>query len=457
MGGREQACHPEAGRPRSVRRAVVWAAIAGLVYFSYTASVACRRQETPPNILLISLDACRADHLSAYGYARETSPFMESLAARGTLFVNAFATAHSTLQSHTTMLSSLYQETHRVGHTEEPGFATRRIPEEVTLLPEVLQRNGYTTIGVTDGGWMRGVFGFARGFTSFEDRAKKGVGAGRLVELVKSHAQDNKPVFAFLHTYYIHSPYAPPQRYRRLWGEFRGRFGASSGNLLAINAGELSPTDDDVLFIQAMYDGSIRFTDDALRRMFGELERLGFFGNHLVVITADHGEELGERGGFLHRDLLYDELLRVPLILEGRSVPRGRRDPSLASVVDITPTILAWAGIQTNLDFEGRDLLSAPAPDAVFAQCAGQRYAIRTKDWKLILNTRPYSTELYDLLRDPSERQNLASEMPDRAKTLEGRLMRWKEGLRSLEQAGSTDVQITEDAAEQLRALGYLE
>jgi arylsulfatase A-like enzyme len=382
---------------------------------------------------------------------------MEDVAARGTLFVNAFVNTLPTPQSHTTMLSSLYQETHRVAQNEESGWARLGIPDEVTLLPEVLQRSGYTTIGVTDGGWMRGTLGFARGFTEFDDRSKKGIGAGRLIEHVSHHIQDGKPIFAFLHTYYIHSPYSPPQRYRRLWGTFRSRIGASSANLLAINAGELTPTEDDVRFIEAMYDGSIRFTDDRLRRMFEELEELGFFGNHLVVITSDHGEELGERGGFVHRDLLYDDLLHVPLIMEGRSVPKGRRETDLASGVDVTPTILGWAGIQTTLSLEGRDLLSSPAPDAMFAQCANKRYAIRTKDWKLILNVEPRSMELYNLLQDPSERRNVASALPGRVEALEERLVRWKESLPHIEDAGSAEVKTFGDDLERLRALGYLE
>jgi arylsulfatase A-like enzyme len=240
-------------------------------------------------------------------------------------------------------------------------------------------------------------------------------------------------------------------------GYFTHRFGASSENLLAINAGKRSATEDDVRFIKAMYDGSIRFTDDRLRRMFEELGRLGFFGNHLVVIMSDHGEELGERGGFVHRDLLYDELLRIPLILEGRSVPRGKQEAHLASTVDITPTILGWAGIQTTLSLEGRDLFSSPAPDAMFAQCANKRYAIRTKDWKLILNVEPRSMELYNLLQDPSERRNVASALPGRVEALEERLVGWKGSLPHIEDAGSAEVKTSEDDLERLRALGYLE
>ena len=219
----------------------------GLVCLMTPAFSGCREPRRPPNILLISLDACRADHLSAYGYSRKTSPFLDTLAARGVLFTNAFVNTLGTPPSHTTMLTSLYQETHRVDYRERQGFARYRIPDEITLLQEHLQRSGYTTLGVTGGGFMAGKFGYSRGFTAFDDRVKGDhVGAGRLVRMVRRHAAEGKPIFAFLHTYFIHSTYSPPPDYRRLWGQFTGRFEPSSQNLLAMNAWEMRVTDEAV-------------------------------------------------------------------------------------------------------------------------------------------------------------------------------------------------------------------
>ena len=421
------------------------------------ASSGCGRPTRPPNILLISLDACRADHLGAYGYSRNTTPFIDSLAARGTLFANAFVNTLGTPPSHTTMLSSLYQETHRVQYNERQGLALARIPGEVTLLQERLQRSGYTTLGVTGGGWMAGKYGYARGFTAFDDRWKgEGVGAGELFRMVSRHATADRPVFAFLHTYYIHSPYSPPPEYRRLWGDIAGRFEATSENLYALNMGKLEASERDVRFITAMYDAGIRRTDDALRMMFANLRRLGFFDDYLVVITADHGEELGERGRFLHPGVLYDDLLHVPLILEGTAVPRGKVDRSLASGVDITPTILRAAGIEADAPLEGRDLLRSPAPDAVFAQFRGWRYAIRTQDWKLIAHQKPAALELYDLRSDPGERSNLVGELPEKAQTLERRLREWRRSRPSLQSLTAPDVEVSDDDVDRLRALGYV-
>jgi arylsulfatase A-like enzyme len=408
-------------------------------------------------VLLISLDACRADHLSCYGYSRKTSPFLDQLAAEGLLFTNAFVNTHGTPPSHTTIFSSLYQETHRVEYNVRPGFAHYRVPNEVNLLPEHLQRHGYTTIGVTGGGWLGRQFGYSRGFSTFDDQPTPRVGAGRLAKLVRRKAQTGRPIFAFLHTYEIHSPHAPPSPYRTLWGRFPTRIEGSDENLKAINAGRLRATESDVRALQAMYDGEIRYTDDVLREMFTELAGLGFFRNALVVVTADHGEELGERGAFLHGDRLYDDLVHVPLILRGTGVPRGKVDPNLASSIDIAPTILAAAGIRADALLEGRDLLTAPAADAVFAQLASRHYSIRTHRWKLIENTEPWSLELYDLQADPREHSNVADRFPHEAQALHDRLRAWRQSRPSLRFSDPPPVELSEETRERLHALGYLD
>ena len=416
---------------------------------------------TAPNVLLISLDACRADHLGSYGYSRDTSPFLDRIAAEGLRFEWAFVNTHGTPPSHTTILSSLYQETHRVQLNDLKTLAHFRIPDGVRLLQEHFRDAGYQTLGVTAGGWMSADFGYSRGFDFFDDRATTiDDGAQRIVELVRQGAGDNRPLFAFLHTYEIHSPYDSPPAYRSLWGEFPSRFEASSKNLQEINNHQLEANDADRRFITSMYDAGIRYTDDVLRVMFSELESLGFFENYIVVITSDHGEELGERGAYLHRKLLFDDLIRVPLILRGSRVPADVVSTELVSSIDIAPTLLAYAGIDVTERMEGRDLLSGePAvPDAIFSQYGSRRYAIRTKDWKLIINTRRSVAKLYDLRNDPQERENVFARYPETARELESRLLEWRDELPRLNALTSEpDVEITDEQIERLRGLGYVE
>jgi arylsulfatase A-like enzyme len=380
------------------------------------------------------------------------------LAESGVHFTRAFVNTHGTPPSHTTILSSLYQETHRVQYNDLPSPKRYRIPERVPLLQEHLQRAGYTTLGVTAGAWMAGKFGYARGFSEFDDESRGVVdGAGRLVEMVRRRSGSDEPLFAFLHTYEIHIPYTPPERYRKLFGSFVTRFEASGEKLTAINVGRLVPTEEELRYVVAMYDAGIRFTDDVLRDMFRELEALGFFEHAVVVVTSDHGEELYERGVFGHRGLLYDELLHVPLIIRATGVP-PRVDSRLASSIDITPTILAMAGVSTDTILEGHDLLQgSTSRDAVFAQYEGRSYAIRTEEWKLIVHTNPGLTELYDLLRDPNERENLADVRPEVREDLSRRLSEWRKARPELDSLERFDVAIDEAERERLRALGYLD
>ena len=167
--------------------------------------------ERPPNILFISIDALRADRLEAYGYDRPTSPFLAELGREGLVFENAFVNTHGTTPSHTTMLSGLYQEQHGVGldPAEAGGVVERPHPRPVELLPEILRAHGYSTVGVTDGGNAGEAFGFARGFDRFDDRGG-GIekGARRVLRMV-GEAGAKAPLFVFLHTYEVHSPYRP--------------------------------------------------------------------------------------------------------------------------------------------------------------------------------------------------------------------------------------------------------
>ena len=432
---------------------------------------ACHRQEKaaetvpspPPNILLISLDACRADHLGCYGYRLATSPFIDALAARGTRFNRAFANTQGTVPSHATMLTSLYQESHRMFHFRTPAEKRwQKIPPEAVMVQELLRASGYLTLAVTDGGHMARVFGFDRGFDDYRDGAT-GVESGtrKLSGLIRAGLGSGRPVFAFYHTYEIHSPYDPPEPERTLFGPYPGRIAADSGILLRFADTALTElTPEDLAFFRGQYDGGIRFTDRVLMGFFAELEAMGFLENAVVVLTADHGEEFGEHGGLLHRGMLYDESIRVPLIAAGTGIPVGRVDGRLASLADIAPTLLARAGAPPARRMRGRDLLAPPpaiaGEEAVFTQYGPLRYGIRTREWKLIVNADPPLTELYRLRTDPGERTNLAGERPGMVKEFKRRLREWQRAQPVLKGASMPSVELTAEERARLRALGYM-
>lgn len=431
--------------------------------------VACQRGETAtpprPNVLLVSLDALRADHLSSYGYGRHTSPFLDRLAAEGVRFSHAFANTHGTPPSHTTLFTSLYQETHRVSFRRR-GEKKRNdvVPAALHLLPELLQEAGYSTLAVTGAGYVSKPFGFDQGFDDFKaGDLDIGDAAELLFGKIREAVHWGKPVFAFFHTYEVHSPYEPPQSYRKLFGTQSSSFAPTSENLVSFQdrAGDLE--EEDVLFLEESYDAEIRYADDQLERLFRRLEELGFLDHALVVILSDHGEEFGEHGGLLHRISLYDELLHVPLIVWGPQVAKAVVDPRMVSLVDVAPTILSAAGIAPPASMEGKNLLSdarQPPEDedaAVFSQYTSLLYSIRTHRWKLIEDKRRNRQLLFDLRVDPGEHHNLRKRRPEIAHELAERLERWRQSVPVLEDLDAAMPTLDEDEVKRLRALGYLD
>lgn len=224
------------------------------------------------------------------------------------------------------MLSSLYQESHRVEYDGDP-LAT--LSEELLLLPEVLSAAGYLTMGVTGGGNVSGKFGFAQGFDRWDDRSRSVVaGTARVLDLLRQirqvPADRERPIFAFYHTYEVHSPYALDERYHDILGEHESHFEPSTENLLQhVHSAHRNLTREDLDFIRASYDAGVQLTDATLQQLFADLDAIGFLDGALVVVTSDHGEELGEHCGLLHRDFLFDELLCVPLLVSGAGMSPG--------------------------------------------------------------------------------------------------------------------------------------
>lgn len=416
-----------------------------------------------PNILLISLDALRADHLSSYGYHRHTTPFLDRLAAEGSRFSYASVNTHGTPSSHTTMLSSLYQETHRVWADRKAG--DRRapsIPEEIVLLQEIFGSAGWTTAAVTGGAWMSASYGFSRGFEHFSDAGVDAdQGTALFVETLESAQAEGRPIFAFFHTYQVHSPYLPPSGYGEFFGTYSSEIKPTWTALQSFSHTATRDLDDaDLDFLVSQYDGEIRFLDDQLRSLFSRLDSMGFLENAVVVVTADHGEEFGDHGGLLHRGTLFEELVRVPLIVWGRGVEPGVVDPALVSTIDIAPTLLAAAGIEVPAVMEGRDLLSPEPADwsgqRIFAQYRDETYSVRTPRFKLIRG-RGGRFLLFDLEADPSERRNLSAQRPDLAAELNAELEAWRLARPRLSADAESSTELDPDTEERLRSLGYLD
>lgn len=444
--------------PRPSRRLLVLAVAAAVSLSS------CGGEEPPAaqTVVLVSIDTLRPDRLGCYGNRRPTSPRLDALCEEAVVFEHAVAAAPSTLPSHATMLTGLSPLRHGASFD-----ARRALPDAVETVAERLAAAGFRTASFNDGGQVDGRWGLSQGFEvyrSFDgDRLAPVVDAG-LAWLDQVRAADpDAPAFLFLHTYQVHHPYTPPESDLAAIGAepYDGWLGRTVGyrELRRINRHRLLIDPADLAFIDDAYDAEIRGMDRALGRLIDGLAERGLGRRLALVVTSDHGEEMGEHGDWgWHSHTLYDELLRVPLVVRrpgGRSA--GERVTHQARGVDLAPTLLALAGVAPPPGLDGTDLLALvdggdpTATRFAFAQLDnGTARALRTRRWKL------YDGSLYDLVTDPGERHDVTFQHPDVAGALERRLERWTEAARAVEGAGEAPVDLDAEAVERLRALGYL-
>ncbi len=435
----------------------------------------------PPNILLVSIDSLRADHLESYGYPRETSPEIDRLAREGALFRTVVAPTSWTLPSHFTLFTSLAPEEHGVRKE------TTQLRDGVIVLAEVLRDAGYATGAFVSGPLLRGVYGFARGFDHYDDQSvmasqtdeqSQAVTSPRLVQLAEGWLEGwraegaGRPFFLFLHLFDVHFDYVPPPPFDRLFDpDYRGAI--DGRNFLRDERIHAQMDPRDLEHVIALYDGEIRFTDHHLGQIRRKLEALGVLDETLVVVTSDHGDEFFEHAGKGHRRTLYDESLLVPLVLRYPArVPAGTRVERPVRLGDVAVTLLSLAGIERPPGFGSRG--SAPEfaaqdvtplltgldsqlpPPVAFSELLGPReVSVRTDRFKLIhRESRPY--ELYDLAADAREQRDLRGADPEQGAALLQTLVRWREGLVERGDVGKP-LELSPEHEAELRALGYLE
>ncbi|MGH8311469.1 MAG: sulfatase, partial [Steroidobacteraceae bacterium] len=298
---------------------------------SNAAAPAARRNASArPDIVLVSIDSLRADHLGAYGYARPTSPGLDRLAANGVRFEWAISTTSWTLPAHAALFTGLYDSAHGL---VDDGL---RLADAHVLLAEMLHDHGYHTAGFFGGPYLHPIFGFGQGFDVYEScmipelasaasvradissetgHALRDVTGPRTLAAVTRWLEsvDERPFFLFVHLWDVHYDYVPPPEY--VLGFDPGYTGTIDGRDYmgdpAIHAGMPARDREHVI---ALYDAEIRFTDDVLARILDALQARGRLGSAIVVVTADHGEGLGEHGETTHGMLVHDATQRVPLI-----------------------------------------------------------------------------------------------------------------------------------------------
>jgi len=414
-------------------------------------------KERNTNVIMIALDTLRADHMSCYKYGLETTPKIDELAKDGVLFEECIAPAIPTHPGYTTIFTGVNPLRHGV----VCHVGSHVLPYEIPLISQIFYKEGFLTVAVdnltaTKASW------FSRGYEYYIFSGGTTVLSGgykitgeittrkalRFLNLWKEGRFDRKPLFMFIHYWDPHAPYFPPP-------PFRGTFYQPSKkarpikalmmktvwgrNLLKEWVGKLIEERDDKSYLDSLYDDEILYVDKQVSEIISWLKDVELYDETIVVITADHGELLGEHNIFYDHHGLYEGDIHVPLIIKSPNLPRNVRVKGLVAHEDIAPTILQLLGIKTDIRFDGKSLVEAVHRGesrrkfvVSLENTRMTKRSIRTRDWKLIQTMRPdvygYPAghlELYNLEKDPEEKENLAGSEEEILKEMVFKLECW--------------------------------
>ncbi len=389
-----------------------------------------------PNVILVSIDTLAADNMGIYGYSRHTTPNLAKFASESVLFENTFSQAAYTLASHYSIFSGLYADTHKVvawegGPALDPKYKT---------LTEFLKADGYRTVwaGTTTDPQLDLKRGLGRGFDEIHNvKFEMGAGLSSVKALLKT--LPGKPFFLFLHTYMVHDPYHPIAPFDRLYDPgFHRHIESNEAKLLRMQFPRYTPDpkEDDVVRIRgnylrqfnfmnaadrkhivALYDGGVQTADLAMREVFTTLKQLGIYDNSLIVVTSDHGEAFGQHGHYYHLTPTHEEI-HVPLIMKIPGIKPARVSAMTLSI-DILPTILESLKLAAPSTLEGRSVLpllrgeTASREEYFFSHGLRRSDAVWNLEWKLHYGFPDDVAELYHIMTDPMERNDIAWARPE--------------------------------------------
>jgi choline-sulfatase len=394
----------------------------------------------PLNVVVVTIDTLRPDHLHCYGYPNIETPNLDALAQRGVLFENAVAQAPLTPPSHASIFTGQYPTVHHVRNTG--GFI---LPASSHPLARILQEQGWDTAAFVSSAVLKKVIGFNNGFAVYDDQLPRqgnkeefgedaerrgGDTVDRALHWLSS--QSGKPYFLWVHLYDPHLPYDPPNPFKE---KYRDR----------------------------PYDGEIAYSDQQLGRLLEAVRKRAPVGKTIVALLSDHGESLSEHGEFTHGVFLYDATLRIPFLMAGPGIPAGTRVKQQVRSIDFLPTLLALLDEKPPANIQGVSLLPAFSGKPVDTEISyeetlypklalgwAELRGIRTNHWKYIRAPKP---ELYDLTQDSKETTNIIRQHPAEVEKLAAQLNS------VVGSGGSEKVEanmVDERQMAQLRSLGYL-
>lgn len=446
-----------------------------------TLSPGCSDKASRQNVLFITVDTLRADHLGCYGYPRNTSPSIDAFAEKSVVFENCISQSTSTMPSHASMFTSLHPPAH--------GVITNvsRLSENIPSLVTVFKDNGYMTGAIISSFVLESDQGLAQGFKTYDETLESSElnraeyrerPADMATDAAKRWLQEHKgdPFFLWVHYIDPHGAYFPPGEYREMFvGDewyLEGKDVPISDSLApgTIPKYQELPGINNTSHYIAQYDAEIRFADDHIGRLLRFLEEAGLGMSTIVVLTADHGESLTERDHFFaHSFRTYDEQAVIPLLIRFPGLGVHRRIEAQVRAIDIMPTLLDRLGLTNPHNIHGQSLMklitsgekSPPDFAVVYSEYGikllelsiGAQKSIRTSEWKLTRNSRDGTWELYNLEEDPLETTNLADNEPIKLEQMR-KLLEDQEA--KMKKASVEMSRLTPEQIEQFNAFGYL-
>ena len=441
------------------------------------------RPRPRPNVLLITLDTTRRDHLSCYGYEKKTTAAIDALAREAVKYERAISPSSWTLPAHASIFTGMLPTHHRAHFSFDDDIDPEKIEgpmfyslhPDLPTLAEDMKGLGYRTGGIIAGLLLNTHFGFSRGFDYYEDRLPVEKRFERNAEEVSTLAISwlnehkaiavDEPFFLFLNYFDAHSPYQPPEP----WGNpdlGPEQYDLNGGLYEEVLRGERDLTDDERELLLTQYDSELKYMDNEIGRLFEEMKRFGLYDSTMIIVTSDHGESFGEHRLLEHGRALYEELIRVPLIVKYPSYEKKSGVVARpVSILGIGSTILQYVESTARkqaaapaLEERGHQLVAEIYRDISWIVAFGERFdrdrkAIYDGDYKWIWDSRE-EHELYDVAKDPAEENNLWGKLPDRERRLKAGLAPLIEESEKLSTLSTPELE--NDLKERLRALGYI-
>ncbi len=438
---------------------------------------AARSLRRPRNVVFVVMDTTRADAFASVDpNTNVVTPVFDALAAESTTFANAYNNENWTVPSTATILSGVYPRSHRAQKWKQV------VPEELELLPEHLQRHGMRTVGISANVFVSKEFGFDQGWDRFENVAESNRDTAKdvfddAIRWLEEHGSE-RPFFFYVQSMDAHTPYRVARQYSKLYHPkpYDGVLGPyfSGDELAGIRSGEIRATSADRAWIRALYDGEITYQDEQLGRLLDSLEESGLADDTLVVITNDHGEELGDHGGMGHTRSMHEEILRAPLLIHYPPLfPAGKRVEAVVEHVDLAPTIVEALGLPPMSRAEGISVVPLVTgeggrrrPLYATMDFRDQKRVVRVGRWKLTLDAKAGWKSLYDLDDDPGETRDRKTDRAIAARAAEIYLA---EALASPDKQARMrrtapeedyeleEAEIDDDTRAQVESLGYVE